>query len=171
MHRTAGWNLCSGTAASRNVFSQDWRLVSVSPASLPHVHLIPSGWAPKIHASHPATVAPVRENWADLLGTILQCLGIWISTLGSLFPLEKVYPKGSPLMQRCAGLGEEWYGQSAPQNLKCSPSQSVWSRTSASTTVSRIFTAVSCLQVVVDGVLWEGLKLGLLMLPSWWCHS
>lgn len=150
-------SLCSGTAAKRSVFSQEWRPVAVSPASL--LHLWWSGWAQWLSPKYlcpptpsPAAVVPVSENWVSLQGSILQCLGSWISTLGALFPLEKVYPKGSPLMDRCAGLGEEWNGQSAPQNFKCSPSRSLWSRTSASTPLSGIFTTVSCLQVVADGV-------------------
>lgn len=147
-------SLCSGTAARGCVLPRV-ETGAVSPC-FPSPSLMewlsPVDRSPKYLC--PPTPSPRRcgpREWelVSLQGASCMPPRGWFSP-GSF--TGKVYPKGSPLMDRCAGLGEEWNGQSAPQNFKCSPSRSLWSRTSASTPLSGIFTTVSCLQVVADGV-------------------
>lgn len=64
----------------------------------------PSGWTLWI-----PPVIPMSRTWVGLWWSVLQPWVSWVSTFGSLFPLEKAL-----WVQRCADLGKGWCGQTAP---------------------------------------------------------
>lgn len=105
MARAAGWDLCSGSAANRNVIYQDlsWDAIILAPHSF-----TVSTWSPQVESYRVHQWSLWGETEVGLLGSALQCEVSWMFTLDSLFlPLENPQVQGGPFSAVLCWPGEQ----------------------------------------------------------------
>lgn len=122
MGRTAGWDLCSGTAASRKAVCHTWRLVAVSPGPF-SICIRPQRWSPEGPSRPDSCSGPVRWDRLSLPQNILRC---WGSQMGhppwALFSHWKSCSpgessRGAPFWPRGGMRGSEWVPLYTSQSL------------------------------------------------------